>query len=343
MRAAVFTAPYTFEIQERPTPTPRENEVLIAIKSVGICGSDIHPYMGDGIERRQPGIIMGHEASGIVHTVGQGVTAWKAGDRVIINPQIRCGHCEMCRQGHYHLCDHMLLIGSSMRRFLDGAMCEFITMPQDQLLSLPDTVSFDEGTLLDPLGNAIHVVNRGEVKLGDCVVILGAGTIGLLIAQTARLAGAAKVIVIDVVPEKLELAKQVGADAVFDSRDSTVAEQIKAMTGGQGADVVIEAVGIGATYAMSMDLVKKRGTVVALGFAQAEIPFPLKQLVYNEVRILGSTGYVTECAATIELLEKKKLTLAPLITHTFPLEEIGTAFNTLCDRQACAIKVILHP
>jgi L-iditol 2-dehydrogenase len=343
MKCAIFTEPYKFEIQERKMPEPKQGEVLIAIKAVGICGSDIHPYMGDGIERRQPGIIMGHEASGIVAGVGEGVTRWKTGDRVIINPQIRCNDCEMCRVGNYNLCDNMLLIGSSMRKFLDGAMCEYIVMGQDQLYTLPDNVSFDYGTLLDPLGNAIHLINRAGVKLGDTVVVIGAGTIGLLTVQTARLAGASKVIVLDVAEGKLELAKEVGADYALNSTAPDIVEQIKSLTNGMGADVVIEAVGIGVTYNLAMKLVKKRGTVIALGFAQAEIKFALSPLVYNEVNFIGSTGYATECETTIDYLASGRLKIDKIITHTFPLNQINEAFQTLCDKQANAIKVILHP
>ena len=343
MKCAVFTEPFKFEIQERKMPEPKQGEVLVAIKAVGICGSDIHPYMGDGIERRQPGIIMGHEASGVVSSVGKGVTCWKPGDRVIINPQIRCGHCEMCRVGNYNLCENMLLIGSSMRKFLDGAMCECIVIGQDQLYRLPDNVSFDYGTLLDPLGNAIHLINRAGVKLGDTVVIIGAGTIGLLAVQTARLAGASNVIVLDVAEGKLKLAKEVGADFVLDSRAPDIVTQIKALTNEQGADVVVEAVGIGITYNLAMQLVKKLGTVIALGFAQDNINFSLKPLVYNEINFLGSTGYATECQTTIDYLASGKLEIDKIITHTFPLEQINEAFQTLCDKQATAVKVILHP
>ena len=197
MKAAVFTGPYEFKICDREKPKPGPKEVLIRIRAVGICGSDIHPYMGDGLDRREPGIIMGHEASGDVEEIGSEVTKWKPGDRVAINPQINDETCPMCRKGLPHLCDHSLLIGSSMRGFLDGAMCEYLIMHEKQLYHLPDEVSYDHGTFLDPLGNAIHLINRGGVKLGDVVVIIGAGTIGLLAIQTAKLAGAVKVIAED--------------------------------------------------------------------------------------------------------------------------------------------------
>ncbi len=343
MKCAVFTEPYHFEIREREVPQPKPGEVLVAVKAVGICGSDIHPYMGDGIERRQPGIIMGHEASGVVSAAGEGVTRWKPGDRVAINPQICCGHCEMCRQGYYNLCNNMLLIGSSMRKFLDGAMCEYITIGEDQLYALPDSVSFDCGTLLDPLGNAIHLINRGGVRLGDTVAVIGTGTIGLLAIQTAKLAGAVKVVALDRSKERLGMAKEVGADYALDTSDASVADRLKELTNGSGADIVVESAGVGFTYNLAMQIVKKRGTVIGLGFAQAEINFSLKPFVYNEINFLGSTGYSSECQTTIDLLASGRIRAEKIITHTFPLEEVNQAFRTLTDPTANAIKVILHP
>jgi 2-desacetyl-2-hydroxyethyl bacteriochlorophyllide A dehydrogenase len=343
MKCAIFTSPYHFEIREREIPEPKPGEVLIAVKAVGICGSDIHPYQGDGIERRQPGIIMGHEAAGVVRSVGVGVTRWKPGDRVAVNPQICCGSCEMCRQGHYNLCNNMLLIGSSMRKFLDGAMCEFIAIGQEQLYALPDSVSFDCGTLLDPLGNAVHLINRAGVRLGDTVAVIGMGTIGLLAVQTAKLAGAVSVIALDRKEKKLQIAKKVGADSVLNMSDPSVAAQLKELTGGRGADIVVESAGVSATYNLAMQTVKKRGTVIGLGFAQKEINFSLQPFLYNEINFLGSTGYASECETTLALLATGSVKTDRIITHTFPLEEVNEAFQTLCNPKSDAVKVILHP
>lgn len=343
MKAAVFTGPYQFEICDREKPVPGPKEVLIHIKAVGICGSDLHPYMGDGIDRRQPGIIMGHEAAGDVEAVGEGVTRWEPGDRVAINPQINDETCPMCRRGLAHLCDHSLLIGSSMRGFLDGAMCEYLVMNEKQLFHLPDEVSYDEGTFLDPLGNAIHLVNRGGVKLGDRVVVIGAGTIGLLTVQTARLAGAIQVIAVDLSDYKLGIAKEMGADLCLKSNDPDFLEKIKKETGGIGPDVVIEAVGIGATYNLALQMCRKRGTVVALGFTKPELNLAIQQVIYKELTVVGSTGYADECETTLEYMRKKMVNLDKVITHRLPLKDVKEGFDLLCDKNSGAIKVILHP
>lgn len=343
MKAAIFTEPYQFRICERERPVPGEGEVLIRIRSVGICGSDIHPYMGDGIDRREPGIIMGHEAAGDVVEVGRNVTRWKPGDRVAINPQINDETCPMCKKGFSHLCDHSLLIGSSMRGFLDGAMCEYLTIHEKQLFFLPDEVSYDYGTFLDPLGNAIHLINRGGVKLGDRVVIIGAGTIGLLAVQTAKLAGAIKVIAVDLSDYKLGIARDLGADVCLRSDAPNFMEKIKDETGGTGPDVVVEAVGIGATYNLALHMCKKRGTVVALGFTKPELNLAVQQIIYKELTIVGSTGYADECETTLEYMRKGLVDIEKVITHRLPLEKIKEGFDLLCDKNSGAIKVILNP
>lgn len=343
MKAAVFTAPYTFEIRELKRPEPRPGEVLIRIRSVGICGSDIHPYMGDGLDRREPGIIMGHECAGEVVEVGTGVTRWKPGDRVAVNPQINDGTCPMCRKGFSHLCDHQLLIGSSMRGFLNGAMCEYIVMHEKQLYYLPEEVSYDYGTFLDPLGNAVHLINRGGVKLGDKVVIIGAGTIGLLAVQTARLAGAVKVIAVGRSDYKLEIAKKIGADVCLKSDDPEVLEKIKNETDGMGPDVVVEAVGVSTTYNLALMMCRKRGRVVALGFTRPELNINIQQIIYKELDVFGSTGYADECETTLEYLRKGMVNIEDVITHRLPLEKIKEGFDLLCSRNSGAVKVILNP
>ena len=299
--------------------------------------------MGDGIDRREPGIIMGHEAAGDVVEVGENVTKWKPGDRVAINPQINCEECVQCKKGLPHLCDHSLLIGSSMRGFLDGAMCEYLVMHEKQLYHLPDEVSYDYGTFLDPLGNAIHLINRGGVKLGDKVVIMGVGTIGLLAVQTAKLAGAVKVIAVDLSEYKLGIAKELGADVCLKSDSPDFMDRIKEETDGIGPDVVVEAVGISVTYNLALNMCRKRGTVIALGFTKPQLDLAIQQIIYKELNVLGSTGYADECGTTLEYMRKNMVNLEKVITHRLPLEKVKQGFDLLCEKDSKAIKVILNP
>lgn len=344
MKCAIFKGPYEFEIVERNIPRPEVGHVLIKIMASGICGSDLRPYAGEDIERRQPGIIMGHEAAGVVEEVGQSVTAWKKGDRAAINPQIYCGKCTYCNTGAYNLCSNMLLIGSSKRKFLDGAMCQYLCISEKQLLPLPDNVGYNEGSMLDPIGNAFRVVRCGGVSVGDTVAVMGCGTIGLITLQTARLAGAAKVIAVSRSGYKLGLAREMGADVCINSRVEADAEaQIKELTNGLGADVIIDAAGFPETYGLAVKSCKKRGTIVALGYIGTHISFPLTELIFKEIRCIGSTGFAEESGMALGYLSKGMIKVDKIITDTFPIEDIKKGFDKLTDPKENAIKVIINP
>lgn len=344
MKCAVFRRPYEFEIVDREIPRPSRGEVLIKIMASGICGSDLGPYTGEDIERRQPGIIMGHEAAGIVETVGDGAVLWKKGDRVAVNPQIYCGNCIYCMTGASNLCDHMLLIGSSKRKFLDGAMCQYLCISEKQLLALPDNVGYNEGSMIDPVGNALRIVRQGNVCEGDTVVVIGCGAIGLVVLQTARIAGASRVIAVDRRDYKLEIAEGIGADDCIRFANTVDADvQIKALTNGRGADVVIDAAGSPATYDLAIRVCKKRGTVAALGYTGTHILFPLTEMIFKEIRCIGSTGFAQESEAALEYLSKGRIRLNDIITDLLPLEDIKKGFDKLHNREGRVVKVIIHP
>jgi L-iditol 2-dehydrogenase len=344
MKSAIFKAPREFEIVDRELPVPGRGQVLVKIMASGICGSDMAPYVGKELDRRQPGIVMGHEASGIVESTGEGVVAWKKGDRVAINPQIYCETCRNCRTGNSNLCDNMLLIGSSKRKFLDGAMCQFLCLSEKQLLELPGNVGFNEGSMLDPIGNAIRVVRNGEVGIGDTVLVIGCGAIGLLVVQTARIAGAATVIAVDRVQFKLDLAAKLGADKCVDSSDPAAAEAaIMKFTKGQGADVVINAAGFAETYELAVRTCRKRGTIVALGYVGTHISFPITDMIFKEIRCVGSTGFSQENTMVLEYLSKDMIKVDDIITDTLPLESIKSGFDRLLEPGSRAIKVIINP
>lgn len=342
MRAAIFEEPYKFKIVDIEMPLPLKGEVLVKVKSVGICGSDLGPYAGKDMDRRQPGIIMGHEAAGIVETLGEGITLLQVGDRVAINPQIYCEDCFFCKTGANNLCDNMLLIGSSKRKFLNGAMCQYICISEKQLLKLPDNVSFDEGALLDPVGNAIRVVRKGNVGIGDNVVVIGCGTIGLMILQVAKLAGAAKVIAVSRSDMKKELALEMGADYYVNSDDKEKAiEEINAITKGRGSDVVIDAAGFSNTYDFAVSCCKKGGKIVALGYNGTHLNFPLTNLIFKEIQLLGSTGFAEESSMVLDYISNGKIKLGKIITNKFSLDQTQKAFEAAFN--GGEIKVIINP
>jgi 2-desacetyl-2-hydroxyethyl bacteriochlorophyllide A dehydrogenase len=342
MKAAVYKGERRVSIEERSTPEPRNDEVLVRVRAVGICGSDVHGFEGKIPERRPPGIIMGHEAAGEVAAVGSGVEAFTVGDRVVVNPLVACGRCFFCRHGWFHLCDNAFTIGSAIRVFRDGAMCEYIAISPGQLYPLPKEMSFEEGAAVEPASNAVHVLERAELEVGGSVVVIGTGTVGLMAVQAARLAGAGKVIAVDISESRLECARSLGANKTINPEKANPVEIVLAETERRGADIAVEAAGFASTYRSCLETVRKRGKIMALGFIEPEVAFAMKALIYREISVIGCTGFTYELPKTISLIAQGKLNVKPLITHSFPLEEAQQAFETAIDRGAGAIKVVLR-
>jgi L-iditol 2-dehydrogenase len=286
---------------------------------------------------------MGHEAAGEVVAVGEGIEDWKPGDRVAINPQLSCGHCFACVRGMKHMCQNGVVLGSSRVRLSHGAMQEYIIVPPRQVFRLPDNISYEEGCTLDFVGNALHVLNRAESKIGDTFLIVGTGAIGLVMVQLAKLRGAGKIIAVDTSAAKLELAKSYGADRTVNPLHEDVLQVVFDETGGFGVDIAIEAVGIPATYEMVVKALKIQGKVLALGYAVNEVNIPIQPLLFRELTIIGCTGFVFEGETVLEMISKGSIDVKTLITHEYPLEEIETGFQAILDRTQNAIKVVIHP
>jgi L-iditol 2-dehydrogenase len=286
---------------------------------------------------------MGHEAAGEVAGAGERAGGFKAGDRVAINPLIPCGECYSCRRGWFHLCDGMVTLGSAMRVFHDGTMCEYLTVPYRQLYRLPSGVSYEAGAAAEPAGNAVHLLDRGVLELGSAIAVFGAGTIGLMVVQAARLAGARKVIAVDINPFRLARARDLGADVTVDAQSRDPVAAIKEEVEGRGADLAVEAAGFAITYRQCVEAVRKRGKVIALGFMEPEVTFPMSSIIYRELSIIGSTAFCHEIETVLSLFASGTLDPAPLITHTFPLEAAQQAFETAADPGANAIKVMVIP
>lgn len=343
MKVAVLKGPRRIVVEERPVPEVKPGQALVCIKATGICGSDLHGFQGLIPKRRVPGLVMGHEAAGKVAGVGPEVTKVKVGDRVAIDPQLPCCRCEQCLKGWYHICDHLKFIGSSMRGKLDGSFCEYMTVPERNLHLLPPKVSFEEAAMIEPLSNAIHAVDRARPNIGDEVAVVGAGTMGLLLLQVAKVAGASRVFVTDVSASRLELAKTLGADICINVKKHDPVGIILQETHGRGVDIAIEAVGFKTTYQQCVGMVKKRGTVVALGIFDELVEFPMIKVIFSELDIVGSTGFMWECDRGLALLASGRIAVKPLITHQFPLEQVQSAFEALENQERNPIKVMLIP
>jgi 2-desacetyl-2-hydroxyethyl bacteriochlorophyllide A dehydrogenase len=342
MKAAVLKATRRVAVEDRPLPALRPDEVLVRIRASGICGSDVHGFEGRIFDRRPIGIIMGHEAAGEVHEVGAQVKEFSPGERVAINPLIPCLVCPPCRRGWFHLCDAMVTLGSAMRVFHDGTMCEFAPVPSRQLHRLPEAVSFEEGALVEPASNAVHLLGRVGVELGSVLAVVGTGAIGLIVVQAAKLAGAGKVIAVDINPFRLACAERAGADRIVNAAEEDPVAVIREESGGRGADVAVEAAGTAATYRICLEALAKRGKVAALGFMEPEVSFPMRTLVYREISVIGCTAFSCEIDTTLALIASGRLAVKPLITHTFPLDSVQEAYETAADPKSNSVKVVVR-
>lgn len=327
MRTAVLAEPRQFELEDRPDPSPGPDDVLVAIREVGICGSDIHYYehgrIGDYVVEEP--LVLGHECAGEVVAVGETVDDLSVGDRVALEPGVPCRTCAHCTRGDYHLCEDVQFMATPPH---DGAFAEYVAWPADFAYQLPDTVSTREGALCEPLSVGIHACRRGDVETGDTVLITGAGPIGLVTMAAARAAGATDVIVTDVVPEKLELASDRGADLTIDVSDTDAPTAVADYTSGVGADVVIEASGAEPSIRSTIDAVRRGGTVVLVGLAsEATVPLDVVELIDNEIDVHGSFRYKNTYGAAIDLLADGVVDLEGLVDFESPLEGIDDAFH----------------
>lgn len=334
--------PGNMALLESPVPNPRPDEVLIEVKAAGVCGTDIHikhdtfPYW--------PPVIMGHEFSGVVVEAGTDVTGFKVGDRVVAEPHTKaCGKCELCRTGHIQLCTAKRSPGWG----INGAFARYLTMPEHLLHRIPDSMSYEEGALVEPAANVIQdVLERGRVEPNDFVVVLGPGPIGLLSVMAAKAAGASVVALVGTLVDeeiRLPIGKKVGADEIIIADREDVVERIRNLTDDRGADLVVEATGAPAAIATLPQLVRRLGRITAIGMTGgSKVSFPWDTAIWKVCTIFFnlSTGY-TSWDKTIGLMGSKKIDVTKIITHVTPLEEWETIFNKI--EQMQVVKALLIP
>ncbi|MBC7325740.1 MAG: NAD(P)-dependent alcohol dehydrogenase, partial [Moorella sp. (in: Bacteria)] len=330
MKAAFLKEPGVITIEEVKKPSPGPGEVLVKIRSVGVCGSDVHYYRHGRIGSYvvQKPLILGHECSGEVVELGPGVKTLEVGDRVALEPGIPCRKCRFCKTGRYNLCPDVVFMATPP---VDGAFVEFVAFPEDFAFRLPDNVSFDEGALIEPLAVGIYSMERAGVEPGESVVILGAGPIGLLTLQAARAYGANPVVITDASAFRLSVARSLGADlAVNVSEEKAIAAILEYL--GAEADVVVEAAGAPAAIQETWKLVRRGGRVVFIGLpAQDIVGYSFAELSRKELDILGIFRYANVYPRAIHMVARGIINLKALITHHFPLEEVQAALE-LADR-----------
>ncbi len=343
MKALLLKNYKDLEYVDFPTPEIGPNDVLVQVKAVGICGSDIHGYDGS-TGRRIPPLVMGHEASGIIAKAGENVKNFKEGDRVTFDSMLSCGKCFFCLRGEINLCDNREVMGVSCAEFRrHGAFAEYVQVPQNILYKVPESLPFELAALIEPVSIAVHAVAITPIQLGDTAVVVGTGMIGLLALQAVRLAGATRVIAVDLDDNKLEVARSLGADETINPKTQDVPKRVAELTDGHGAAVAIECVGATSPIKTAIQSVRKGGTVTLVGNISPEIQLPLQLVVTREIRVQGSCSSCGEYPQCIDLLATGKIRADAIISAKAPLSEGAEWFKRLYGHDSNLMKVVLQP
>lgn len=344
MKALVLTDIGEFSYQDIPTPTVGADEVLVRIKACAICGSDVHGYDGSS-GRRTPPLIMGHEASGVIEMVGTDIKNYAVGDRVTFDSTVYCGTCWYCRHGMVNLCENRMVLGVSCDEYTNpGAMAEYAVIKARTLFKLPDRVSFEQAAMVEPLSIAVHAVATvSPISMGSQAVIVGAGTIGLLLTQVIKTAGVTNLIVIDIDDQKLELAKKLGATYTINSAKEDVGRRVRDICGDRGADIAFEAVGVSDTLHIAIQSVRFGGSVIMLGNLAHSVDFPLQKCVTEQITLYGSCASSGEYDICLDLIAHNMVNVDILISAVVPLEQGAAWFDRLHAAEAGLIKVVLKP
>jgi L-iditol 2-dehydrogenase len=342
MKALVLKEYRKFSYEDVPLPKFGPDDVLVAVKACGICGSDVHGMDGS-TGRRRPPIIMGHEASGVISEAGARVKGWKQGQRVTFDSTIFCGVCEFCRRGQINLCNSRRVLGVSCEDYSqNGAFADFVAVPQHILFPLPNSLSFEHGALVEPFAIALHAVRRAPVTPDATAVVIGCGMIGLALVQTLRATGCGQIIALDVAPDKLARAEKLGASHVIESSGTPLPE-ILSITKGVGADIAFEAVGVGATVDLAVRCVRKGGSVALVGNVAPKVELALQVAVTRELTLLGSCSSAGEYPACLDLLARGAISAASLLSAAAPLQSGASWFDRLYAREPGLLKVVLTP
>ena len=344
MKAAVLHAPGDLRMEQVPVPSVKADYVLMKVKAAGICGSDIDRVMKTGTYHFPT--IPGHEFCGEIARTGTGVLNWKPGDRAVAAPIMPCYSCSSCQEGNYGQCDHYNYLGSRT----DGGFAEYVAVPESNLIRLPDSISYLEGAAIEPAAVTLHGIMRLRFRPGDTAVVLGCGAIGLFAIQMAKIMGASHVIAVDIDEQKLEFARNAGADTRINAVSSKVVPEIKTLTNHQGADIVIETAGTSITQVQSIEICRKHGQVLYLGTAHKDVVIPphvFEHIVRNEITLTGSWNSYSapfpgrEWTGVIGFLEEKRLDIKSFLTHQYPLDEAPKVIRAMAARSFMFNKIVL--
>lgn len=335
MRAAKLVDIQKLEVVEMESPKiTKDNEVKVAVKAVGICGTDLHIFH-DGRADVQFPRIMGHELSGLVTEVGSAVTNVKVGDHVVLDPVFACNECKICKDGHQNVCDNVKCYGVQM----DGGYCDEIVVEDYHLYSYDPKITYEQAALAEPFSIGVNIIKRGMVTAADKMVIIGCGTIGLCILQAAKGMGA-QVLISDVVDEKLAKAKEMGADVIVNSKNENLKEAVEKFAKG-GADIVVDAVGVTPLTQQSIDLVCPTGRIVVIGFDAKPMEIPPVTVTKKELTIVGSRMNCHQFPTVMEWLNEGKINSDLMVSRTYSVDDIQKAFEETLANGKDIVKTVI--
>lgn len=349
MKAVQITAPGEFQVAMVDRPVPARNEVLVAIKSIAICGSDPKIFGGKSLSNGWPPyfpFVAGHEWAGIIEEVGADVVGLQPGDRVSGEAHCGCGTCEMCMQGYYNLCLNYRVAGSGHHHYghySPGCYAQYQVYDPKSLTKLPDNVSYDEGTLVDTAGTALNAIRLCGIRPGGYTVVIGPGPMGILAMELAKAMGSRTIMVGR--RERLAMAEKLGADYIIDYEQTNdpVAEVMK-ITNNIGADQVIESAGTPDVFIQAVLMARKGGHVAYITIPGTdEFLIPVKTMVMKQITLHGVRANPNCSRIIVDMIAQGSLNVQGLITHAFPIDQIHEAFDTFVNRKDGAVKVVIHP
>lgn len=342
MKTAVMLGIGKMGFEEREIPQVKEDEVLVKLEYVGICGSDLHYYesgaIGDYVVK--PPFVLGHEPGGTVVEVGRNVKHLKAGDRVALEPGKTCGHCEFCKSGRYNLCPDVVFFATPP---VDGVFQEYVAHEADLCFKLPDNVSTMEGALIEPLAVGFHAAMQGGARAGQTAVVMGAGCIGLVTMMALKAMGVTKVYTVDIMEKRLQKALELGADGVINAGQADAVEEVRKLTDGKGCDLVIETAGTQATTVQAIRMTKKGAVIVLVGYSKSgEMTLPMSLALDKELTFKTVFRYRHIYPMAIDAVAAGKVNLKGIVTDIFTLDEIQKAMDHSVNNKADIVKAVVR-
>jgi 2-desacetyl-2-hydroxyethyl bacteriochlorophyllide A dehydrogenase len=337
MKVALFEKKNDLRVTTKDLRKLLDDEVLVKVESCGVCGTDVHIVEGES--RSSPPVVLGHEYAGVVEDSGSKAGKGFLGKRVAVDPNISCGTCSYCRRGLVHLCANLRALGVD----IDGGMAQYCAVPANQVFTVPDGASADVSAFIEPVSCAIHGIDRAGIRAGDTVVILGGGTIGLIMLQLVLRAGAAQTIIVEPLVPKQEIARKLGATLIIDPRAMDTREAVLAATVGIGSDVVIECIGKPETMHLAIQIARRGGTVEFFGVCPVGMTIPVEpnQIYFKELTIVGSYVNPHTFSRSIATLASGNVSIEHFNIDRFPLDGVHEALRY--QREGRTIKSIIHP